>query len=352
MLSRALIRGRVVRPFLARAALNPESRVSWGFKLTPQPRAASNKRAAIEVVAYNQGSRHQKTLNVEAGSAGEAPSDEPLQPASTSDTWTVKSPPPTMGKFALGGKTAVVTGGARGLGREMAEGLLDAGLSRLVLMDQNQELGEKAAAALSAKTSAAIRFYKLDVRDEAAAKKAVDDAVSHLGVPQILINAAGIAESNIDAADYDIEKFTRQININLVGTFIMAKTVANAMVKAKSGGSMVFIASMSGSIVNWPQNQCCYNASKAGVIQLAKSLSTEWARANIRVNCISPGYMDTELNRVPALEGQKNVWINMTPQKRLGNVDELNGLAVFLASDASSFMTGANVIIDGGYTAW
>lgn len=132
----------------------------------------------------------------------------------------------------------------------------------------------------------------------------------------------------------------------------MAKTVANAMINAKAGGSIIFIASMSGSIVNYPQNQCGYNASKAGVIQLTRNLSAEWARFNIRVNSISPGYMDTALNRVMDLDSQKAVWIDHTPQKRLGKIDDLNGAAVFLASEASSFMTGTNITIDGGYTVW
>lgn len=132
----------------------------------------------------------------------------------------------------------------------------------------------------------------------------------------------------------------------------MAQAVARAMLAAGKGGSMVLIASMSGSVVNYPQEQACYNASKAGVVQLGRSLAAEWARHGIRVNCISPGYMDTELNRVGALDEQKKIWTSLTPQARLGNPDELNGLCVFLASDASGFMTGANVIIDGGYTLY
>ena len=118
------------------------------------------------------------------------------------------------------------------------------------------------------------------------------------------------------------------------------------MIAAGNGGSIIFIASMSGSIVNYPQEQSCYNASKAAVIQLGKSLAAEWAQHNVRVNCISPGYMDTALNRVPALDAQKKIWTSMTPQNRLGNVDELNNLAVFLATDASSFMTGSNCVVD------
>lgn len=129
-------------------------------------------------------------------------------------------------------------------------------------------------------------------------------------------------------------------------------TVGRAAIAAGKGASIVLVASMSGSIVNYPQEQSCYNASKAGVIQLGKSLAAEWAKYNIRVNCISPGYMDTALNKVPALDAQKKIWKGLTPQARLGNVDELNGLCVFLASDASSFMTGSNCIIDGGYSLY
>lgn len=124
------------------------------------------------------------------------------------------------------------------------------------------------------------------------------------------------------------------------------------MMAAGKPGSIILVASMSGSVVNYPQEQSCYNASKAGVVMFGKSIAAEWAKYSIRVNCISPGYMDTELNRVPALDAQKVIWKSMTPQDRLGAVDDLNGLAVYLGSDSSAFMTGSNVIIDGGYTLW
>ena len=133
---------------------------------------------------------------------------------------------------------------------------------------------------------------------------------------------------------------------------INKRTVGRAAIAAGKPASIVLVASMSGSIVNYPQEQSCYNASKAGVIQLGRSLAAEWAKYNIRVNCISPGYMDTALNKVPALDAQKKIWKGLTPQARLGNVDELNGLCVFLASDASRFMTGANVLVDGGYSCY
>jgi NAD(P)-dependent dehydrogenase (short-subunit alcohol dehydrogenase family) len=154
------------------------------------------------------------------------------------------------------------------------------------------------------------------------------------------------------AETYDHERFRRLIDINITGTFLVCQAVGNQMIRSGKGGNMINIASMSGSVVNYPQEQACYNASKAAVIQLTKSLAAEWARYQIRVNSISPGYMDTALNRVPALDAQKRIWIDHTPQKRLGAVDDLNNLAVYLASDGSAFMTGNNCIIDGGYTLW
>ncbi len=162
----------------------------------------------------------------------------------------------------------------------------------------------------------------------------------------------------------------RLIDINLTGSFMMSQAVGRAAIAAGKPCSIILVASMSGSIVNYPQEQSCYNASKAGVIQLGKSLAAEWAKFDIRVNCISPGkflqplpflkprltknlgYMDTALNNVPALDAQKKIWKSLTPQKRLGAVNDLNGLAILLASDASAFMTGSNVIIDGGYTLY
>ncbi|KAF3164962.1 hypothetical protein TWF106_009915 [Orbilia oligospora] len=167
-----------------------------------------------------------------------------------------------------------------------------------------------------------------------------------------MLCSAGIADSNIKAEEYPLDKFRRLIDINLTGSFICAQAAARAMIDKGTGGSIIFIASMSGHIVNYPQQQACYNASKAAVIQLMKSLAAEWAQYGIRCNSISPGYMDTALNRVPALEAQKTIWKSRTPQERLGNVDELNNTAVFLASEASSFMTGSDLLIDGGYCCW
>ena len=224
----------------------------------------------------------------------------------------------------------------------MARACVEAGAKNLIIFDANQELGDQSSAELHELSGMPVSFFKVDVRDGAAINAAVDSVVELYGAPDVLINSAGIADSNIKAETYDPAMFRRLIDINLTGTFLMCQSVGRAMMTAGKPGSMVLIASMSGSIVNYPQEQSCYNASKAGVIQFAKSVASEWAKYNIRVNCISPGYMDTALNRVPALEAQKQIWRSLTPQNRLGNVDELNGLCVFLASDSSSFMTGSN----------
>ncbi|KAK3941681.1 short-chain dehydrogenase/ reductase [Diplogelasinospora grovesii] len=260
--------------------------------------------------------------------------------------------PRTLQKMSVMGKVIIITGGARGLGNHMARACAEAGAKAIVIFDANQDLGDEAAAELHHKSGLPVSFMKVDVRDGNAINAAVQNVVDLYGAPDVLVNSAGIADSNIKAETYDPAMFRRLIDINLTGSFLMSQAVGRAMMAAGKPGSIVLVASMSGSIVNYPQEQSCYNASKAGVIQFGKSLAAEWAKYNIRVNCISPGYMDTALNKVPALDAQKKIWKSLTPQARLGAVDDLNGLCVFLASDASSFMTGSNVIIDGGYTLY
>jgi NAD(P)-dependent dehydrogenase (short-subunit alcohol dehydrogenase family) len=259
---------------------------------------------------------------------------------------------PTLSKFTLDGKIAVVTGGARGLGNNIAEALCDVNLKALVIFDVLKEHGDEAVAKLSSKFGIPVVFHQVDVRNHTSVQEAVDATIKQFGRIDVLVASAGIADSNLPAEGYDIEMFRRLVDINLTGTFVCAQAVGNTMINSNAGGSMIFIASMSGHIVNWPQQQSCYNASKAAVIMLGKSLAAEWAGYKIRVNSISPGYMDTALNRVPALDAQKKLWKERTPMGRLGGVDELNNLAVFLASDASTYMTGTDIIIDGGYTAW
>jgi NAD(P)-dependent dehydrogenase (short-subunit alcohol dehydrogenase family) len=255
-----------------------------------------------------------------------------------------------MKKFTLQDKVAVVTGAARGLGYNMAQALSQSGAKAIAILDMRPELGAESATELQNATGLPVKYYNVDIRDEHLVSEVVANVVADFGSVDVLINSAGIAESNIKAETYSQEQFAKTMNINVIGNFLVAQAVGRHMIQAGHGGSVIFIASMSGTVVNYPQEQSAYNASKAAVIQLSKSLAAEWAKYNIRVNSISPGYMDTALNRVPALDAQKKIWTDLTPQRRLGAVDELNNLAVFLASDASAFMTGSNLLIDGGYS--
>lgn len=312
----------------------------------------------VPVTTYGagQGSGEHSTLNVRPGDAN-VPSGSPAPPRDYDAVQPLSSRvfdamPHTLKEMSVYGKTIIITGGARGLGNNMARAVAEAGAKNIVIFDANQELGDQAAAELHDKSGLPVSFFKVDVRDGAAINAAVDSVVELYGCPDALVNAAGIADSNIKAETYDPAMFRRLIDINLTGTFLMTQSVGRAMMAAGKSGSLVLVASMSGTVVNFPQEQSCYNASKAGVVQFAKSIAAEWAKHGIRVNCISPGYMDTALNRVPALEAQKQIWKSMTPQNRLGGVDELNGLCVFLASDSSRFMTGSNVLIDGGYSCY
>lgn len=152
--------------------------------------------------------------------------------------------------------------------------------------------------------------------------------------------------SNVKAETYDISMFRRLMDVNHTGSFIVSQACAKHMIAGKTGGSIIFLSSIAGSRVLHPQQQCAYNASKAAVTQLAKSLAAEWAQHGIRVNTIAPGYMDTPLNTEALNEGRIKHWSAMTPMGRLGQPHELNGLAVFLASEASGFVTGAHILAD------
>ncbi|MCJ1383347.1 hypothetical protein MMC17_006460 [Xylographa soralifera] len=328
----------------------------------------------IPVVEYSSGSGepHHTILKIDQTKAVSSPIVDVAKKAYALESGLIGKLSPTLAKFTLHGKVALITGAARGLGWNMAQALAEVGVKAIALIDVQQEIGDAAALELHESTGIPVQFYKVDIRDEKAMAEVVTKVTKEFGSLDVMINSAGIAEydfpcswvdamiqqlifvpsSNIKAEEYDTVMFRRLIDINVTGAFLVAQTCGQQMIKQATGGSIIFIASMSGSIVNYPQGQCCYNASKAAVVQLGKSLAAEWAPYNIRVNMISPGYMDTALNRVPALEAQKKIWTTMTPMNRLGNVDELNNLAVFLASDASSLMTGANCIIDGGYSVW
>lgn len=253
--------------------------------------------------------------------------------------------------------------GARGLGLNMAQALCESGIKAVAIFDIQSALGESMAQSLESATGIPVKYHQVDITDEKSVESAVRQVVHQFGGIDILINSAGVAFSNIPAETHKLDVFRRTIDINLVGAFCIAQVVARHMIAATPkhnstsslnlpDRSIILIASMSGSIVNYPQPQCAYNASKAGVVQLSKCLAGEWARYGIRVNTVSPGYMDTVLNQTPALNQQKAIWKDRTPMKRLGEVEELNNVVLWLAGEGSRFCTGSDVKVDGGYSIY
>ena len=254
--------------------------------------------------------------------------------------------------FDLTGRVALVTGGGRGIGREIAGTLAEAGAS-IVIAELDPASGSQAAAEIHAtqQNGARTLAVPMDVRDPDSVDGGVRQAIETFGQIDILVANAGICV-NTPAEMMSNEDWLNVINIDLNGVFWACRAVGRHMLERKSG-AIVNIASMSGSIVNRPQPQAAYNASKAAVIHLTRSLATEWADRGVRVNSISPGYIGTEMTK----RGMSNpdwakTWLDMTPMGRLGTPKEIAYGVLYLVSDAASFVTGTDLIADGGYTAW
>ncbi|UEJ84441.1 SDR family oxidoreductase [Brachybacterium halotolerans subsp. kimchii] len=252
--------------------------------------------------------------------------------------------------FDLSGTVALVTGGAKGLGLAMAKGLADHG-SDIALADIDDSTGEKAAAELSEATGRTVRYYHCNVMDPAEVDALVDRVVADLGKIDTLLNNAG-RTIHQPLEEVTEENWRAVMGLNLDAVFHVMQSVARHMLE-RGSGSIINTGSMSGIIANIPQKQASYNASKAAVHNLTRSAACEWAERGLRVNAIAPGYMRTELTRGFYEEGgpQIDQWNLMTPMKRPGEPHELAGAAVFLASQASTFVTGSILSVDGGYTA-
>jgi NAD(P)-dependent dehydrogenase (short-subunit alcohol dehydrogenase family) len=253
-------------------------------------------------------------------------------------------------KFRLLDRTAVVTGGGQGIGLACAEALAEAG-ARVIIADRDQQAAEAACARLKASGYPAETVV-MDVTDSARVAEVADQLASRHGKVDILVNNAGIARSETPAEQVTDEHWLNVTDVNLNGTFWCCRAFGRHMLEAKSG-SIVNIGSMSGFIVNKPQAQCYYNASKAAVHHLTKSLAAEWGARGVRVNAVAPTYIATPLNAFVKNSPQMyDAWIGGTPMARMGEVDEIASVVLFLASDAASLMTGSIVLVDGGYTCW
>ena len=240
----------------------------------------------------------------------------------------------------LSGKLVVITGGGRGIGLATARRFLAQG-SRVVVVDLAMTDPDLDA-----------EFLPVDVTDAEAVEAAASDVAARFGAPDVVLNAAGIVRS-VSAEDMTVADWRQVVDIDLSGTFYVCQAFGRRMLDA-GRGSVINIASMSGSISNFPQKQVSYNAAKAGVVHLTKTLAGEWADRGVRVNSVSPGYIATDLTAA-LLEREPELgvtWRERTPMGRLGTPDEVASVILFLASEASSFMTGSDVIADGGYTVW
>lgn len=248
--------------------------------------------------------------------------------------------------FSLKGKVTIVTGGRRGIGKVVAEYLADAG-SDIVIFSKNDasDVAENIAKEYGVRAISIV----VDVTDPDAVVAAIDKAAEAMGTLDCLFNNAGICIHK-DAVDVSNEEWLKVIDCNLNGIFYVARSFAKWLINHDKKGNIVNTASMSGTIVNIPQGQASYNSSKAGVAQLTKSLAVEWVKYGIRVNSISPGYIKTEMTGTVRQDWQ-DFWLGLIPFHRYGLPEELAGAVIYLLSDASTYTSGLDMIIDGCFTS-
>jgi len=259
---------------------------------------------------------------------------------------------PILERFRLNGRTALVTGAGGGIGRGYVHALGEAGAS-VAVVDIALPQAEEVAHELTAKGVDAIAL-KADVTKPGEVTATVKKVLDRWGKLTIGVNNAGRGQW-VPSEDMSVEDWDKMFDLNTKAVFLCAQAQGRAMLAA-GYGKIINTASISGSIVNIPQNQAAYNTSKAAVIHLTRSLAAEWATRGVRVNSISPGYTRTKLleNLLATPEGKKilPVWTEATPMKRMAEVTDLQGAVVYMASEASDFMTGSDVVIDGGYCCW
>jgi NAD(P)-dependent dehydrogenase (short-subunit alcohol dehydrogenase family) len=250
----------------------------------------------------------------------------------------------TENGFSLRDKVAVVTGGGQSLGLAVCRALHSAG-AEMVIAEVNDETGPDVAEELEG------TFVHTDVTDPTSVRDLVQTVLDEHGRIDVFVNNAGIVH-NIPSEEVPDEEWLAVISVNLNGVFWCCREAGKAMLE-RGSGSIVNIASMSGIISNHPQPQAAYNASKAAVITMTKSLAGEWADRGVRVNSVSPGYIRTPLTELGMSKSEwSEVWLSSTPMGRLAEPEEIAPAVLYLASDAASFATGTNLVVDGGYTSW
>jgi NAD(P)-dependent dehydrogenase (short-subunit alcohol dehydrogenase family) len=255
-----------------------------------------------------------------------------------------------LDRFKLKGRVAVVTGGGQGIGLACVEALAEAG-AHVYVADRNRKIAQEAQAAMKAKGYAAD-VIEMDVTESKQVDAAAARVMADKGRVDILVCNAGIARSETAAEDVTDEHWLNVIDVNLNGVFWCCRAFGKHMLAA-GRGSIVNMGSMSGIIVNKPQHQAYYNASKAGVHHLTKSLAAEWGARGVRVNAVAPTYISTPLTaHAKTNETMMGPWLEGTPMARMGEPDEIAAVVLFLASDAASLLTGSIVLADGGYTCW
>jgi len=253
--------------------------------------------------------------------------------------------------FSLDGKKAVVTGGGGGIGSAIAYGFAESGAD-IALVDLNAESIGALRDELQQKFPVHVLPVPADVSIVEQVEAIVNRIVESFGCIDILVNCHGLGQWS-PAEEMNGKDWDRMMDVNLKGVFLMCRSVGRHMIKRRYG-KIINIASMSGSIVNKPQPQAHYNASKAGVIMLTKSLAAEWARHSINVNSVSPGYTMTALaeNLLKSKPEYADYWKPLIPLGRFAKPIDIVGSVIFLASDAASYVTGHDLVVDGGYTVW
>lgn len=252
-----------------------------------------------------------------------------------------------LDRFSLKGKVAVVTGGNRGIGRAIVGGFAEAGAT-VVIAARNEKKSAEAAKEIEASGGRAIAVTS-DVSDRVQIERMIDTVTSDVGPIDVLVNNAGIG-FHADALTLQDSEWNRLFGINLEGVWMTSQIVGRGMTQRRSG-SIINIGSISGLIINRPQWHSPYGISKAAVHHLTRSLAAEWSQYGVRVNAIAPGYVKTEIASTEYQE-YRHYWKEEVPMQRYGSPDEIAPAALYLASDASSFMTGEVMVIDGGYTLY